>query len=66
MIEATARAYGVGVAFAELHILNIATHEPHLIGEFSGDGYTHGKVVNYIGQTRITKAKLRFAATKTR
>ena len=51
--EATARAYGVGTStFAGgLHILDISDPtNPTLIGEFSGDGYTHdAQVVNYIG-----------------
>mgnify|MGYP005749072569 CR=1 FL=1 len=51
--EATARAYGVGTSTFSggLHILDISDPtNPTLIGEFSGDGYTHdAQVVNYSG-----------------
>lgn len=51
--ESTGRAYGVGTGTFDggLHILDISDPiNPTLIGEFSGDGYTHdAQVVSYIG-----------------
>jgi len=51
--ESTGRAYGVGTNTFDggLHILDINDPlNPQLIGEFSGDGYTHdAQVVSYVG-----------------
>jgi len=51
--ESTGRAYGVGTSTFDggLHIVDINDPlNPTLIGEFSGDGYTHdAQVVSYVG-----------------